>query len=159
MWWRGDNLYDRVIYHPSEQARATDPPEYILWSYRGTIALLILKGWDDPDTGPGFFAHSTDCSDAPMLTIREERAKLPGFHLLGSWYVEDRLNGWREIGTSAGWLIVLFLILPCMRVGWLGWRWRVRKRLLREGCCRSCGYDLRASTLCCPECGKAINSL
>lgn len=49
------------------------------------------------------------------------------------------------------WAIVLcWLILPD---AWLIHRVRTRTR---SGCCKSCGYDLRASNNLCPECGTPI---
>lgn len=49
------------------------------------------------------------------------------------------------------WVVVLcWLVLPA----WLIHRARTRPP---SGCCKSCGYDLRASNARCPECGTLIS--
>jgi hypothetical protein len=48
---------------------------------------------------------------------------------------------------------VLTAFLP---VAWLTGRWR-RYRRVQRNCCDLCGYDLRASTHRCPECGIAVD--
>jgi hypothetical protein len=67
--------------------------------------------------------------------------------------------------STAGWLIrdhhlVLPLWFLAITTGlppalWLR-AFRRRRRRRREGLCRRCGYDLRASPERCPECGQAI---
>jgi hypothetical protein len=52
------------------------------------------------------------------------------------------------------WSMTLFFALLS---AWAFYRGRVRqRRRLRAGLCLACGYDLRASTERCPECGTAI---
>ena len=50
--------------------------------------------------------------------------------------------------------IALFAILPVIEV----FRWIRRGYRHEHGLCQSCGYDLRASTCRCPECGAEITT-
>ena len=77
-----------------------------------------------------------------------------GFAARGNTYgVPGLLNPAEWTIEIPHWTLVLPLILPPLL--WL--RWFVRRRTRREGVCSSCGYDLRASTDRCPECGTPIH--
>ncbi len=46
-------------------------------------------------------------------------------------------------------VLIITLVLPVSR----GVGWYRQRRKPREGCCKKCGYDLRATPERCPECG------
>jgi hypothetical protein len=65
-------------------------------------------------------------------------------------------NGYRyTASTPLGLLCLLGLPAPAL---WLRGviRRRRRERLAARGCCTRCGYDLRAQSERCPECGAAV---
>jgi len=62
-------------------------------------------------------------------------------------------QGWSVTFIHFGWLAAVFSLFPVLWLIFIGrptWR-RFRRR--RLGRCIQCGYDLRASTAGCPECG------
>ena len=54
------------------------------------------------------------------------------------------------IATIPFWLPFTLAAIPTVIL------WRRDRRTVKPGCCRMCGYDLRASKMTCPECGAAI---
>lgn len=80
-----------------------------------------------------------------------------------AWWSTGRLalpgGGWQDHRAIVvpDWLLVsVLLILPILRVRRFGFD---RQRFRRElGQCTGCGYDLRASTDRCPECGAPITA-
>lgn len=105
---------------------------------------------------PVVLAHPAHRNEAGRL----ERPTLEKDLIVNAAYLPTLRDEWhskldRTLFTIRMWWIFAFaLILPLARMGWV-----LRKRLAkREGLCAHCGYDLRASTGVCPECGLAINN-
>src|SRR5689334_263711 len=69
----------------------------------------------------------------------------------------------RVVRDPTGWSLWLPHWLPILLVsggpGWVLITRKLRRDRERRGLCASCGYDLRASTNCCPECGAPITAM
>lgn len=54
------------------------------------------------------------------------------------------------------WFVSILAMIPAFLLAFQALRDRRRRRRRRCGLCPECGYDLRASFDCCPECGTAV---
>ncbi len=98
--------------------------------------------------------------------LRTFRVLVPQYYGLSNWGYRWKSMGFEYTTQPAGvyWMLVvphyfllwLFSLLP---ICWL-WIWRKRRResLIARRICLRCGYDLRASSENCPECGQSIPS-
>ena len=139
-WQRDTNYlygqtYDRD-FHPQGQATDQDIAE----------AIRMADNLNSVQSMGGLYGR------ALLLHLPDSR-----FHVLTTY---NRLTVYERSGT---WLAVPFyqmatlaLLLP---LAWLAtWAVRRQRRLAnhRPGLCLACGYDLRAGTDRCPECGNVI---
>ena len=81
-----------------------------------------------------------------QLYNAESAARMARPVLEGSSYWEWTVPAWLAAAVTA--------LPPAL---WFA-LWRRRRRILREGRCPDCGYDLRASPERCPECGRETGS-
>ena len=77
----------------------------------------------------------------------------PAFETAANGQIE-MIGGLTALGVPFGYLLVVLSVLPAWRLPRLVRRARARMNP-PSGCCRHCGYDLRATPERCPECGRA----
>jgi hypothetical protein len=75
----------------------------------------------------------------------------PGFKLFGLRY-GVMTGGEINLLVPDGYVLLLTLLLPAL---WFG-KTTSERNGRRNGACRKCGYDLRATPERCPECGSAV---
>jgi hypothetical protein len=159
LWWSDDFQLNTV----EDRGRLHYRWYYCLLSGRGGLELAcdaeivervyVMPGegslYGDPWRWQTFHARPARYP-RPAFNTRE-RAKL-GFWL--KW-TSNPATVCREIIVPYWFLAVLTGVLPSI---WLVRRRResVRRRRAAAGLCIGCGYDLRASTDCCSECGQAV---
>jgi hypothetical protein len=146
------------------------------WTWISSIVLLAatalwLRGRWARDRvafdGPAYIIRLENYPHHFMLTVGPRPAALePGFHadfdidtfpsVRRYWelrYQRSR-NGTINFGIPYWLIVLLSSALPLWAIYS---RWTQRRRH-REGLCLVCGYDLRASTDRCPECGEPISA-
>ena len=130
LWQYSYWFYDAVGFWPApRQLRA-----YGLLSYRGTLCFLCVSEGNGADRWA--WAHHRR---------RGQDAQLAGY----AGFVLRRRPGQVIVGVPLVGLTLLFAVPPAV------WFTR-RRRRVGQGCCRACGYDLRASPERCPECGTPV---
>lgn len=133
MWYRS--------HHGPEFVRYASPNQwwFSITSGHGTIDVMYIANW--PGEPEFFFGRR----DANVMYATRYGKRFLGF---GS---AAQHNGGRYVNTP-----YWFLVACCLAVAALAARsWRRRRRVLLEGRCKECGYDLRATPDRCPECGTA----
>jgi hypothetical protein len=124
-----------------------------------SLAVLIRWGW--PSREWMGREHLRAIGDSHNLNARTPRENW-GFCVITagrSWHGNDVITV-RHLGVALPWwyLLLLGLAPPLERLArWL-WSGRRSERRRRAGLCVGCGYDLRASTDRCPECGSPVDA-
>ena len=150
LWERSMQVYDQLAYVRSSGQSVTlgTPPRQ--------FCLFVESPWGDPPNDPPG-RHYRSYQMKPQIVDK---------YLAMMWndsWLGFKLHGEDHPYQGGGWHIitvyiplwfpmVLTLIAPLC---WLR-RWRRQARRVCLGLCLHCGYDLRASPECCPECGSPV---
>jgi hypothetical protein len=120
---------------------ARDSPDEVRW-YRERIAKDVLWKRLSMELRYGSFARP---HEAYIAELTDGGEIVHVFYYGGGCYSFSMPHG------------LAFALLSAPAICWIFWRGRRRRRIaMRQGYCRKCNYDLRASTDKCPECGTAI---
>lgn len=117
---------------------------------RETYGSLAATDPDPHDSGFGAHAMHFDTLEANWETHWQHVTNHAGV----VYATNDYPNAYHAqyLIVPIWWLLIGLSLPPLV---WL-WRYRSRRDRIKRGLCLACGYDLRASTDRCPECGKPI---
>lgn len=167
MWVRSYRVIDIVQYSSAQRLDAC-PWNLIFQSQEGRLSLRLFRQYE-----PAMFVHDREVrrmsipasamrDSAPSMGAEfpwlehhsqlqtrdgDKEAVLKNGTLSSSIYLPAaRIEFWR---VWYGVAVFVFALLPVVRIS----RYWIRRGRMKPGCCAVCGYDLRASTARCPECG------
>jgi hypothetical protein len=167
VWYRSYFVTDEIVWLKGHDGNIGEQAEENRWYARswsgGFLLASIYERWNMPEgrlgsrhnirwaTRSQFPPHA----DPVVLFFGPIRLRY-GFGAASRSFVQppysQRVSRLREIEFPTYASTILTAILPAL--------WIVRRlpkqRRGQVGLCRTCGYDLRASTERCPECGTAI---
>ena len=159
-WWRSDRIYEQVF-------RVTENNGIFIESRQGAV-IVVTDNHDEPKPhlvqpwqyrNQYNYRHYWKCSTRieedycqwGKIQIDNSRRVL-GLHVAGGldYTFVLRIPYWAPLTLFA---LATWLLLPKA----LSLRAFRRRRWARTGRCHQCGYDLRASSGICPECGRPID--
>ena len=147
LWVRG---YWRMDAAGWRRAVAPGEPEWWFGLSSAGGRLMVFGALYPPPAAPqrlpgGWYWHSYD--NTPIRYAGGPFANRWGFGLISTEAADVRERG---IVLPAWAATVFFALLPAIRLASI----IRRRRLMAEGHCLRCGYDLRATPERCPECGQ-----
>jgi hypothetical protein len=157
-------LWARSYWYYDQVRRTTERDDFYVNSYLGEVQMLAgLDVWPgEHNRRLCYRAYPTGWSSGFPPKAREYRTAK--WHALGFGFHKVEHGG---MNPKGGWirgrrlyvphwaLAVCLAALPGLRLALIMWRARRRAWRRARNLCPVCGYDLRASPECCPECGTS----
>ena len=166
-WFRGYRVQDSIDLRNSSVAvqqligfsNCTGAVWLAAWKNVAIVPLKIPDNFKTPEEADCRWHLSFDAYDNPQNVPPFQHPIFEhfGFHVSLDRFITSNLelpdgqSNMRQVNVIIpDWFLFgLLMTTPCL---WLFHRLRSRSRFA-AGKCRACGYDLRATPECCPECG------
>jgi hypothetical protein len=156
LWIRSYPRFDVVVNPRASVPSGEWRTQIFAWSFRGELCVGRTRQSDDYFGEGAWHAFAGDQAEAAYAWIGSiARVPLTWRRGVGPFVIGTNTtpNGSYSFAHLPIWAVGCpFAVLPALWI--LQNAKRIRQR--RKGLCRACGYDLRASTDRCPECGTPI---